>query len=578
MIAFQGRRSYGNTRLQEVTRAREAESARTTAFLESLADYHREMELRESTVDPFSNYVDPRDAYRDADGEWMPMGGAGKSNASQSPMDWNGFANEQDLTFAREACRRMFTYSEHVVNGHRNRVNYIINTGHTYTAAPKKGEKGDHAKAVKDTQKWLDDWRKANQWFAHQCEFQLRLDRDGEVFRRKFKDADGMLRVEFLEPWQVTDPPAPNENTEFGIECEPGRATKPVAYYVRSAPDINPERVDAEEIQHIKANVSRNVRRGVPLVWVARKNIIRAANSLRNIAAKVEIAAAHCLKKTVPAGTSATAASTFATAGTIRGTDPITGNATNRKAYAPGTEVVTSDAVQWEALNLAEGVTEMVEGNKEVLRALATAFGQPEFMLTADASNGTYSSTMVAEGPVVRGFRNGQQVVKEADGELLEEARAWAVECRVLGAESVDTVEIDIGLPNLITRDEVKEAEKHRIYKELGVLSPQTITGEIGGDYAQEQANIEEYEKETGRKWGAPETGNGLAGGGEEFDADGNPLPPRKPGGAGAQPGSKPSDAANRRAAMRAQLESAGSVEEAWALLRESIGITEPAA
>jgi hypothetical protein len=557
------------TRLSEVvTRAREAADARATAFLESLAEYHREMELRESAADPYANYVDPADAYRDADGTWMPIGGAGKSNASQSPMDWNGFVNEQQLQFARESCRRMFTYSEHVVNGHRNRVHYIIDTGHTYTAAPCDGEKGVDAKAVKETQKWVDEFRKENDWFAHQCEFQLRLDRDGEVFRRKFKDADGMLRVEFIEPWQVTDPPAPDANTEFGIECEPGRATKPVAYWVRSAPNVEPERIEAEHIQHIKANVSRNVRRGVPLVWVARKNILRAANSLRNIAAKVEIAAAHCLKKTLPAGTPATAASTFATAGTVQRQNTFTGATTYGKTYSPGMEVTTSDAVQWEALNLAEGVIEMVEGNKEVLRALAVAFGQPEFMLTSDASNGNYSSTMVAEGPVVRGFRNGQQIVKEADGALIEEARNWAVECGRLPANSVETIEINIGLPNLVTRDEAKEAEKHRIYKELGIVSPQTISGEIGVDYSQEQANIEEYEKTTGRKWGAPEP-MGLAG---DVDENGDVVDGGRPG---SPPSRKPNDAAVRRAAVRAQLESlaaSGSpIEEAYRLLRESL-------
>jgi hypothetical protein len=36
------------------------------------------------------------------------------------------------------------------------------------------------------------------------------------------------------------------------------------------------------------------------------------------------------------------------------------------------------------------------------LRAIASRLVMPEFMLTSDASNGNYASTMVAEGPAMR--------------------------------------------------------------------------------------------------------------------------------------------------------------------------------
>ncbi len=39
------------------------------------------------------------------------------------------------------------------------------------------------------------------------------------------------------------------------------------------------------------------------------------------------------------------------------------------------------------------------------LRAIAARLVMPEFMLTSDASNASYASTMVAEGPAVRMFQ-----------------------------------------------------------------------------------------------------------------------------------------------------------------------------
>ena len=39
------------------------------------------------------------------------------------------------------------------------------------------------------------------------------------------------------------------------------------------------------------------------------------------------------------------------------------------------------------------------------LRAIASRLVMPEFMLTSDASNANYASTMVAEGPAVQDVR-----------------------------------------------------------------------------------------------------------------------------------------------------------------------------
>ena len=66
----------------------------------------------------------------------------------------------------------------------------------------------------------------------------------------------------------------------------------------------------------------------------------------------------------------------------------------------------------------------------------------PEFMLTSDASNANYSSTMVAEGPAVKMFDRLQHDMIEDDLELLLRVVGRAVEAGRLPADALEAVDI----------------------------------------------------------------------------------------------------------------------------------------
>ena len=55
---------------------------------------------------------------------------------------------------------------------------------------------------------------------------------------------------------------------------------------------IDGQLVDAAEIQHRKANVDANVKRGLPLFFPVRKNLRRAEKLLRNMSVVAEIQSA----------------------------------------------------------------------------------------------------------------------------------------------------------------------------------------------------------------------------------------------------------------------------------------------
>ncbi len=472
---------------------REQEAQNNYAFLGNLSAHVR---LAESTLAQFDNLVNPLDAYIDADGtQWMGIGtGGGKGKPA---TDRSGFANEQELAWAREACRLLPERSEFVKNGHEVRINYAVDDGFVFKAAARDASKDADSKKVAELQAWLDGFLKANQWPVRQREVVMRYDRDGEVFRRVFQGADGTTKIRFVEPWQVKNPPDANDNTEFGIETDPDDVETIKNYYIADTASDNSTAVDAAEIQHVKANVDMNVRRGCPLFWPAVKNARRSVSVLRNVGAKIELAAAMCLNRRHDATTGNSAISGFTSgAGALLATNLLTGVTQKQTPYGPGSILDTRKTVDYEALNLAEGIGEMVLGHDAMLRALAACAGLPEFMLTSNAANGNYASTMVAEGPAVRTFRTIQSTLKTADLELIEAAVVWAVSKGVLPADILEVCEIQVELPQLVTRDAAVEANANKTYHDMRVVSKQTICAKLGLIYDREQENIEADEKE----------------------------------------------------------------------------------
>src|SRR5438876_323752 len=90
--------------------------------------------LRE-TLEIFDNYVDPLDAYREEGELWDAAGGVVGRSGTPS---YGGFRSEAELAAARNACRALAMTNEFAINGHENRVSYIVGSGHRYQVAPRK--------------------------------------------------------------------------------------------------------------------------------------------------------------------------------------------------------------------------------------------------------------------------------------------------------------------------------------------------------------------------------------------------------------------------------------------------------
>ncbi|MCH8922638.1 MAG: phage portal protein [Planctomycetes bacterium] len=450
---------------------------------------HLQRRLHEAYHEIWDNFVDPDEAFYDSGGlRWTMVGGQSAGDATARVV----YDSAEELREIRRQCRLLAATNEFAINGHENRISYIVGEGHTYRATPRKGRQvaDDLPRRVQEV---LDAFIHENAWSRRQQEIVRRCDRDGEAFLRLFRDRDGMTRIRFVEPDQIVTPVqrADDPSAAFGIQTDRDDVETVLAYYVDG------RTVDAAEIQHRKMNVDANVRRGLPLFFPVRKNLRRAEKLLRNMSVVAEIQSAIALIRKHHNTTRSDVQQFVDAAADTTVTSASTGKVTRYTKFGPGTILDAPRGMEYEFPASGIDASNFVIVLQAELRAIASRLVMPEFMLTSDASNANFSSTLVAEGPAIKMFARLQAEQVSYDREIMWQVISGAVEAGLLPADVRASIEIQIGTPSLAVRDVMQEAEVARIEFESGILSPQSWSQRRGLDYDQEQANIADHAKRT---------------------------------------------------------------------------------
>jgi Phage portal protein, lambda family len=448
-----------------------------------------ESRLLEAIDSLWDDFVDPRDAYFDPDGGWwMPVADvSGRvSRIGRGPF------SEQTLRELREQCRRLAATNEFAINGHENRVSYIVGAGHSYRAAVCKGMDAP-PEVPMQVQKMLDEFLHENRWQTRQQEIVRRVDRDGEAFLRFFVDHNGLTRVRFIEPDQIATPAAlaADPAASFGIQTDANDVETVLGYYV------DDEFVDAGEVQHRRANVDFNVKRGLPLYTPVRKNLRRAEKLLRNMSIVAEIQSAIALIRK-HRGASRSGIEQFVADNSVAGvSDPghNSGRTRHYSQYGPGTILDAPAGLEYDFPARGLDASSFVAVLQAELRAIAARLVMPEFMFTSDASNANFASTMVAEGPAMKMFDRLQASIIEQDRAVMWRVVDNAVRAGRLPQDVSSLVEIQIIPPSLHVRDQLRQAQVDRIAFDSGILSPQTWSQHLGLDYDQEQKNLAVHQR-----------------------------------------------------------------------------------
>lgn len=491
-------------------RIREWNDRRTqTAMLEQNT---RRMQLEslkavnERLMESFSlldNYVDPRDAFNDDGKTWIPLG------SDQAHWDKHygvPFTTQDDHDRIRAYCRLMANENEFAAGELETRVSYIVGTGHVYSVEPKDEDDilsdADRANVMEVVDEFLDE----NKWHRRQQEIQRRLDRDGEVFLRFFQvarqanaSADGVseqprrsIKVRFVEPSQVRTPPnlANDPAATFGIRTDPDDVETIEFYYVDGDP------IDAKEIQHRKRNVDCNVKRGLPLLYQSKQSLPQAPKVIRNasVATEIQVAVGMIRKH---AAASQSAVQSFVSgqrdAYLQQKTPAGTTKTHNFQQFQPGTILDVPGTTEYEFPAAGIDPSKPAGTVQMILRAVGARACMPEFMISGDASNANYSSTLVAEGPAVKMFQREQWTLIEEDMEIFDRVLELAVRQGRLSQQLVDRIKICAEPPDVISRNELEATKRREVLYKNGILSAQTWSLEENLDYEREQANNDEH-------------------------------------------------------------------------------------
>lgn len=445
--------------------------------------------LQES-VDLFDYYVDPAEALLGPDGDLWAQLGTGRFNANdQRALPYTSL---EDLTAKRNQCRQLAVSNEFAISGHENRVSYIVGTGHKYTASAKRDmEVGPEE--IAEVQKVIDEFTKRNRWSCRQQEIVRRGDRDGEVFLRFFK-RDGELFVRFVEPTQVWTPDSFRDTPgyDYGIHTEPDDVETVVGYFVDG------RELPAEEIQHRKHNVDANLKRGFPTFHPCRGSLVAASKMLRNIGAVVGIQSAIAMIRKHQGATKDAINNLNASLKDASVTNQALGKTRNLQQFQPGTIIDAPMNSQYEFPSIGVDPAKAAAAVQAVLRASAARLVMPEFMLTSDASNNNYASSLVAEAPSTKNFERLQESQREADIAIIEMQIGMAAEAGRLPADVLERIEIQVAMPILVVRDQLHTVQAQSMLMDKGILSHQTMSALNNLDYEQEQENREDHFERTG--------------------------------------------------------------------------------
>ena len=329
--------------------------------------------------------------------------------------------------------------------------------------------------------------------------------------------SEGVLRVRFVEPLEIQNPPGASaaEGWFFGIRFARHAGgldmETPLEYAIVN---ISPqgsvaqlrEKVPAVNVQRLTANVDLSSPRGLPVFYALQNHLTDAVRTLKATGRIVEFRARIAMIRRHVNATREAVQNAVETMGGISPNEMSTDGEARRPAsghpvrtarmYPYAAIIDTSDATDYQFPSEAAPVDKNVAAIQAELRAAAAALGMPEYMLSGDASNANYSSTMVAEGPAVKTFEEMQAALIEADVEVMERALVVAAAAGRIAAASaddvLDLVSVEVEPPLIKSENRLQEVQADQILLSAGVMSRATFAARQGLVYAEEKGRMGE--------------------------------------------------------------------------------------
>lgn len=408
-------------------------------------------------------------------GEWMLLGANGNR------------LDEQDRVDARTRARRLVIGNPHATNMLRLLEIYVTGPGLMVNAVPHwpGADETDQKLAMMADHVW-SEFLAANRTHFSYREFARRTWRDGECFLRLFAESPGGPTIRFLDPESIGDT-TDHPGTQ-GILTADHDVEHRVAYLrIDSTSGELLERIPAGEVLHTRIHADSNQKRG--LTWFA--PVLETLGQFERwmettlIARKLQ--ASIVLWRKVTGGTDSNVVADVGERGPIYDS----GSIIPREKYRAGTILTTSEGTNLQYLNPTTNFRDGVPLGRLMLLCAAAGSGLPEYMLTSDASNANYSSTLVAEGPAVKLFHSEQQFFAAEWNRLWRWVLLQNIANGQLPENTFERIKPEWTFPNLAARDRPRERLADVRLANAGILSKAEVARRDNADPQQMQAEIQ---------------------------------------------------------------------------------------
>lgn len=408
-------------------------------------------------------------------------------------------------------------------NAMENRGYYTVDTGHTYVVKPRDENADPGSQAVRRVEEFIELWANENDWHNRQEEVSHRLDQHGEVFDLMRYDTDGMLRLGFVEPRDLeNDPKSIYQQYDdsdrpymdiLGIRRTNDIFFEPHSFFVDGLQEgiwLGDFRYFMKEARANRAMVPnfrkitpsmrslifyrrRNVTsvqpRGLTFFWPVRDELrwskLLLGNLMRISAFQSSIGALRTINDTV---------SSDAVRQYLASAQDGTKSSPAESMDSPAPMVVTKpSSIKWEFPDTGLGNSNHIEVLVQLLRAASSGMRLPEFMLTANVSEGNFASTLVSEGPYHKAIRRAQQQMIREDLQILDAALRYAAESGSFDVTMADieAVKIEAKPPRVQTRNRQEDFEINQKLWEDGLLSGKDLLASEGYEYRPQHAQIQ---------------------------------------------------------------------------------------
>lgn len=375
-------------------------------------------------------------------------------------------ATAMRLGVARRAARRLLKSNAHAKNIVKQIVNFTVGPGFGVQIA----DDAAHAR-------W-DKWVLANDWGRRVRGIVRRIPRDGEAILRRFGSNNEPL-VRIVEPESLFTPPdlvsCPYVIDGVEVASDPIDVESVQAYWIKE-PNGDHVRVEADEIYHIRdPDSDTGSVRGWPLLYEAQRDLDAYEEFIQYRAILNKVRAMFAFIRRHKGATKAQVQSFVSNIKDGSLGNARTGNKSLPYVHTiPGVGLDTTDNIEYEFPRSNIDSHGAAEDGRALRLLIACDFSFPEYLVTCDASNANYASTLVAEAPGIRAMMAWQNFT----GHELAGLIRW-----VLGIEDLP---VQFSWPPMVMRDNLKEAQANQIRHNAGVLSTQTWQERDGLDPEQE--------------------------------------------------------------------------------------------